>query len=180
MNFEDCALSRRAVVSAVGGVGVAAVLWPGVTPAEASAKAQPPAPAKTRQQRVVRGGVRQYARPTIAPGHRLVLPAGTTILAGGVAGAPTAWPYAFRDGHVVDLGEMAPIGSATQAVVLSVPPASGWYEIRDQYGVLTDRRTWNARQMSHLRLNQEWGATQGHPYWNAFYTVRLEPVSLAV
>lgn len=180
MQFEN-APGRRAVLTTLGGVGAAAVLWPGITPARASAAALPPAQSSPAG-RVVRGGTRQYLRPRIAPGHRLVLPAGATILAGGTGGRPTAWPYAYRGGQVVDLGEMATPGSPTQSVVLSFPDAHGWYEIRDQYGVLTDRRTWDAGRLPHLRLDQEWGATRTHPYWGAteVYAVRLEPVSLAV
>ena len=178
MQFENtgAAPSRRTMLAAVGGVGAAAVLWHGATPAEASTKARPLAP--TKAPSVIRGGVRQYASPRIAPGHRLVLPAGVVVLAGGVSGQPTAWPYAFRDGHVVDLAEMAPAGSPSQSAVLSVPDAHGWYEIRDQHNVLTDRREWDASRLPQLRLHQEWGATREHPYWGAFYTVRLEPVSL--
>jgi len=170
--------SRRAVVSAAGAAGVIAVLRPGI--AEAATATRPPAPARAARG-LIRGGVRQYARPRIAPGYRLVLPASAVILpGGGTASTPAAWPHAPRGGRAVDLGEMAPGGSPTQAAVLAGFGNRGWYEIRDPQGRLVDRRDWNAIRLPYLRLNQEWGANTAHPYWGAFYCVRLEPVSLAV
>jgi hypothetical protein len=181
--------SRRTVVSAVGGVAAAALWYP--TPAAAAPARTSPStrfsaaarPAPGAQ--VVRGGARQYARPRIAPGHRLVLPAGTTVLRAGSAHLPapgpasaSPWPYAVIGGRTVDLAQMAAPGSPTAAAVLAGFGGRGWYEIRDQEDVLVDRREWDGGRLPQLRLSQEWGASTAHPYWGAFYTVRLEPVAL--
>lgn len=169
-------LSRRAVVSAIGsGAAVLTGLRLGNRP---PARAQPAAATRT----LVRGGVRQYARPQITPGHQLVMQSGVTIL--GPAAQYTVprdqlWPVVSCGSRAVDLAAMPPVGAASQAVTLSGFTGRGWYEIRGPQGQVVDRREWDAARMPHLRMHQEWGATRGFPYWGSFYTVRLEPVSPA-
>lgn len=178
---NDAAPSRRAVLSAVAGSAVLLALRPGGETSAAALQLADTVSSPASGQ-LVRGGVRQYARPRIAPGYRLLLPAGATVLAHGARAATQGhrWPRVHRDGRVVDLGAMAAVGAPTQKVVLSgFPGGRGWYEITDDRGRVVDRREWDAKRLPYLRLRQEWGATGGFPYWNALYAVNLEPVSLA-
>ena len=176
-NPEGGPSRRKVMFAAAGAAAMAAIGQAAVTPASAAV------PADAGTGPLVRGGSRQYAKPRIAPGHRLVLPEGAVVLEQGAKGPAAAeghrWPVAPRGGHAVNLGVMAPDGAPTQNVVVAGFPDRAWYEVRDARGHVVDRCDWDGRRMPYLRMSQEWGATKEFPYYGQFYAMGLEPFSSA-
>ena len=131
---------------------------------------------------LVQGAERRYNAPLLAPGTRLVLPAG--IKAAPVrdyyhrprlAPAASAWPYLrAADGTMVDASVVPERGAPSRIAVLS-GFTDGWYEIRHANG-RADRVTWDAAAMPFLWLYGEFGATSKSPY-NRFYSLALQPMS---
>ncbi|HEY2575564.1 MAG TPA: hypothetical protein VGI74_04585 [Streptosporangiaceae bacterium] len=154
----------------------------------AASAAAPSASAATAAQDVaaagglVLGPERRYAAPLLAPGTRLVLPAGIRAkpvkdyyTRPRLAGAASAWPYlTAADGSRVDASVMPERGAPTRFAVLS-GFTDGWYEIR-LAGGRADRVTWDASAMPFLWLYGEFGATKQNPY-DRFYSLALQPIS---
>ena len=132
---------------------------------------------------LVQGAERQYNAPLLAPGTRLVLPAGVKAVPvrdyyhrPRLAPAASAWPRVrAADGTVVDASVIPGRGAPTRVAMLT-GFTDGWYEIRHANG-RTDRVTWDARAMPFLWLYGEFGATNAWPYHNRFYTLALQPMS---
>jgi hypothetical protein len=130
----------------------------------------------------VRGGERRYNAPLLAPGTRLVLPAGIQAVAvkdyyrgPHLASVRTAWPRVkATDGTTVDASIVPKRGAPTRVAILS-GFTEGWYEVIHVNG-RADRVTWDARKLPFLWFYGEFGATKDAPY-NRFYTLALEPFS---
>ena len=131
---------------------------------------------------LVQGAERQYSAPLLAPGTRLVLPAGIKAVPvrdyyrrPRLAPAASAWPrMRAADGTVVDASVVPERGAPTRIAVLS-GFTDGWYELRHANG-RADRVTWDARTMPFLWLDGEFGATSESPY-DRFYSLALQPMS---
>jgi len=131
---------------------------------------------------LVQGVERQYNAPLLAPGTRLVLPAGIKAVPvrdyyrrPRLASAASAWPrLRAADGTMVDASVVPERGAPTRIAVLS-GFTDGWYEVRHANG-RADRVTWDARAMPFLWLYGEFGATRKSPY-DRFYFLALQPVS---
>src|SRR5215469_4172532 len=131
---------------------------------------------------LVQGVERQYNAPLLAPGTRLVLPAGIKAVPvrdyyrrPRLASAASAWPrLRAADGTMVDASVVPERGAPTRIAVLS-GFTDGWYEVRHANG-RADRVTWDARAMPFLWLYGEFGATSKSPY-DRFYSLALQPMS---
>ena len=132
---------------------------------------------------LVQGAERHYNAPLLAPGTRLVLPAGIKAVPvrdyyqrPRLAPAASAWPHMrAADGTVVDASVIPGRGAPTRVAVLS-GFTDGWYELRHANG-RADRVTWDVRAMPFLWLYGEFGATNAWPYHNRFYMLALQPMS---
>ena len=131
---------------------------------------------------LVQGVERRYNAPLLAPGTRLVLPAGVTAVPiqdyyhrPRLAPAASAWPrMRAADGAMVDASVVPEHGAPTRVAVLS-GFTDGWYEIRHANG-RADRVTWDARAMPFLWLYGEFGGAGKSPY-DRFYSLALQPMS---
>ncbi|HEV2372848.1 MAG TPA: hypothetical protein VGS19_11830, partial [Streptosporangiaceae bacterium] len=129
------------------------------------------------------GVERRYSVPLLAPGTRLVLPAGIKGVPvqdyyhrPRLAPAASAWPrMRAADGTTVDASVIPEPGAPTRIAVLS-GFTDGWYELRHASG-RADRVTWDARTMPFLWLYGEFGATNAWPYHHRFYSLALQPMS---
>jgi hypothetical protein len=175
-------LGRRSVLGGLAAIPVLSSLVGLAAPASAAAAARRgSAPAAAGD--LVQGVQRQYSAPLLAPGTRLVLPAGIKAVPvrdyyhrPRLAPAASAWPYLrAADGTVVDASVVPGRGAPTRVAVLS-GFTDGWYELRHANG-RADRVTWDARTMPFLWLYGEFGATNAWPYHNGFYTFALQPMS---
>ena len=112
---------------------------------------------------------RRYNAPLLAPGTRLVLPAGIKAVPvrdyyhrPRLAPAASAWPHMrAADGTTVDASVVPERGAPTRIAMLS-GFTDGWYELRHANG-RADRVTWDASTMPFLWLYGEFGATQQEP-----------------
>jgi hypothetical protein len=174
-------LGRRSVLGGLAAVPVLSSLVGSAAPASAAAAARRGSvPAAAGD--LVQGVERRYSAPLLAPGTRLVLPAGIKAVPvqdyyhrPRLAPAASAWPRVrAADGTTVDASVIPEPGAPTRIAMLS-GFTDGWYELRHANG-RADRVTWDARTMPFLWLHGEFGATSKSPY-NRFYSLALQPMS---
>ena len=174
-------LGRRSVLGGLAAIPVLSSLVGSAAPALAATGARRNSvPAAAGD--LVQGVERRYNAPLLAPGTRLVLPAGVKAVPvrdyyrrPQLAPGASAWPYmTAADGTTVDASVIPEPGAPTRIAVLS-GFTDGWYELHHANG-RADRVTWDARTMPFLWLYGEFGATSKSPY-NRFYSLGLQPMS---
>src|SRR5215472_75409 len=175
-------LGRRSVLGGLAAVPVLSSLVGSATSASAATAARRGSvPAAAGD--LVQGAERHYSPPLLAPGTRLVLPAGIKAVPvrdyygrPRLAPAASAWPYMrAADGTTVDASVIPGRGAPTRVAVLS-GFTDGWYELRHANG-RADRVTWDARAMPFLWLYGEFGGSGKHRY-DQFYSLALLPMSV--
>ena len=174
-------LGRRSVLGGLAAIPVLTGLVGSAAPASAAAAARRGSvPAAAGD--LVQGVERRYNAPLLAPGTRLVLPAGIKAVPirdyyhrPQLAPAASAWPrMRAADGAMVDASVVPERGAPTRVAVLS-GFTDGWYEIRHANG-RADRVTWDASAMPFLWLHGEFGGAGKSPY-DRFYSLALQPMS---
>jgi hypothetical protein len=174
-------LGRRSVLGGLAAIPVLSSIAGSAAPALAATGARRGSvPAAAGD--LVQGVERRYNAPLLAPGTRLVLPAGIKAVPvrdyyhrPQLAPAASAWPRVrAADGAMVDASVVPGRGAPTRIAVLS-GFTDGWYELRHANG-RADRVTWDVRTMPFLWLYGEFGATSKSPY-NRFYSLALQPMS---
>ena len=174
-------LGRRSVLGGLAAIPVLSGLAGSAAPASAAAAARRGSvPAAAGD--LVQGVERRYNAPLLAPGARLVLPAGIKAVPiqdyyhrPQLAPAASAWPrMRAADGAMVDASVVPEHGAPTRVAVLS-GFTDGWYEIRHANG-RADRVTWDASAMPFLWLYGEFGGAGKSPY-DRFYSLALQPMS---
>jgi hypothetical protein len=186
-------LGRRHLLGgALGGLAALPVLYSAgsAAPALAASAARPGTAPAARPGGVpaaagdlIRGAERRYHAPLLAPGTRLVLPAGVQAVPvvdfyrrPRVAPAGSAWPQVrAADGTTVDASVIPGRGAPSRIAILS-GFTEGWYELIHATG-RADRVTWDASQLPVLWVYGEFGATRERPYRDRFYTLALQPMS---
>lgn len=89
-----------------------------------------------------------------------------------------AWPFVEGvSGDRIDLSQMPPRGTISDLVYLTGFQPQGWYEVFNERKGLGFRVEWDARRMPYLWFWQEFGASQGYPWYGRTYTIGLEPFS---
>lgn len=179
---ENVTPGRRGVLAGLAAIPVLYSLGGAATPASAAPAAQPDS-IPTATGELVRGEEQRYHAPLLAPGTRLVLPAGVKAVpvhdyysGPYVASAQSAWPHlTATDGTTVDASIVPERGAPTRIAMLS-GFTEGWYELSHASGRI-DRVTWNARKLPVLWFYGEFGATDEVPYRDWFYTLALQPFS---
>ena len=173
---------RRSVLGGLAAIPVLYGLGESAAPGSAAAAAQRDSvPAATDD--LVRGQERRYLAPLLAPGARLVLPAGVKAVPirdyyhrPRLGPAASAWPHVrAADGTTVDASVIPDHGAPTRVAVLT-GFTQGWYQLSHTNG-RTDRVAWDAGKLPFLWLYGEFGATSGWPFNNRFYTLALQPMS---
>src|SRR5215469_90243 len=175
-------VGRRSVLGGLAAIPVLSSLVGSAAPALAATGARRnsvPAAADD----LVQGVQRRYNAPLLAPGTRLVLPAGVKAVPvldyyhrPRLAPSASAWPHVrAADGTIVDASVIPGRGAPTRIAMLS-GFTDGWYEVRHANS-RADRVTWDARAMPFLWLYGEFGATKAWPYHNRFYSLALQPMS---
>ena len=175
------AVGRRSVLGGLAALPVLSSVIGSAAPASAAAAARRGSVPATAGD-LVQGVERRYNAPLLAPGTRLVLPAGIKAVPvqdyyhrPRLAPAPSAWPRVpAADGTMVDASVIPERGAPARMAVLS-GFTDGWYEIRHANG-RADRVTWDARTMPFLWLHGEFGGTSWGQY-DRFYTLALQPIS---
>ncbi len=132
---------------------------------------------------LVRGEERRYNAPLLAPGTRLVLPAGVKAVPvldyyhrPHLASAASAWPHLrAATGTTVDASVIPERGAPTRVAVVS-GFTEGWYELTHANG-RADRVMWDASKMPYLFVYGEFGGTDEEPFRDRFYTLALQPMS---
>lgn len=175
--------SRRRVL---GGLAALPVLYGigSATPAVAATATRPDSvrvPKATED--LVRGVERRYNAPLLAPGTRLLLPAGIKAVPiqdyyrhPHLASGESAWPrMTATDGSTVDASIVPERGAPTRIAMLS-GFTEGWYQLSHASG-RADRVTWDAKKLPYLWFYGEFGATIDAPYHNWFYSLALQPFS---
>ena len=174
-------LGRRSVLGGLAAIPVLSGLAGSAAPASAAAAARRDSvPAAASDQ--VQGVERRYNAPLLAPGTRLVLPAGIKAVPvqdyyhrPRLAPKASVWPHVrAADGTTVDASVIPEPGAPTRIAMLS-GFTDGWYELRHANG-RADRVTWDASTMPFLWLYGEFGASSKSPY-DRFYSLALQPMS---
>jgi hypothetical protein len=132
---------------------------------------------------LVRGEERRYNAPLLAPGTRLVLPAGVKAVPvldyyhrPHLASAASAWPHLrAADGTTIDASVIPERGAPTRTAIVS-GFTEGWYELTHANG-RADRVMWDASKMPCLFVYGEFGGTDEEPFRDRFYTLALQPMS---
>jgi hypothetical protein len=132
---------------------------------------------------LVRGQERRYNAPLLAPGTRLVLPAGVKAVPvldyyhrPHLASAASAWPHLrAADGTTIDASVIPERGAPTRIAMVS-GFTEGWYELTHANG-RADRVMWDASKMPCLFVYGEFGGTDEEPFRDRFYTLALQPMS---
>ena len=132
---------------------------------------------------LVRGAERRYNAPLLAPGTRLVLPAGVKAVPvqdyyhrPRVASAASTWPHLrAADGSTVDASVIPERGAPTRIAMVTGFTA-GWYELTHASG-RADRVMWDAGKLPYLFVYGEFGGTDEEPFRDRFYTLALQPMS---
>ena len=132
---------------------------------------------------LVRGEERRYNAPLLAPGTRLVLPAGVKAVPvldyyhrPHLASAASAWPHLRAvDGTTVDASVIPERGAPTRIAIVN-GFTEGWYELIHANG-RADRVMWDASKMPYLFVYGEFGGTDEEPFRDRFYTLALQPMS---
>jgi hypothetical protein len=185
---EAVTLTRRRMLGGLAALPAISVLS---SIESASSALGAPAPVATATRPVgvpnasddlVRGVERRYNAPLLAPGTRLVLPAGIKAVPvqdyyrrPHLASVESAWPRVrASDGTTVDASIVPERGAPTRIAMLS-GFTEGWYEVIHASG-RADRVRWDARKLPFLWFYGEFGATNDAPY-HRFYTLALEPFS---
>ena len=178
---DGAAPGRRSVLGGLAALPVLASVG-SAAPALASPAARPgSAPAAADD--LVRGAERRYHAPLLAPGTRLVLPAGVKAAPvldyyrrPHLASAASAWPHMrAADGTTVDASVIPGRGAPTRVAIVS-GFTEGWYELIHANG-RADRVTWDAGKLPVLWVYGEFGATNQSPYRDRFYALALQPLS---
>ena len=173
-------LGRRSVLGGLAALPVLSGFVGSATASAAAAARRGSVPAAAGD--LVQGVERRYNAPLLAPGTRLVLPAGVTAVPiqdyyhrPQLAPAASAWPrMRAADGAMVDASVVPERGAPTRVAVLT-GFTDGWYEIRHANG-RADRVTWDASAMPFLWLHGEFGGAGKSPY-DRFYSLALQPMS---
>jgi hypothetical protein len=183
-------LGRRSVLGGLAalpvlvGVGSAAPALAGSAPAGSAPAGSAVRPGGGRAVAdLVRGTERRYNAPLLAPGTRLVLPAGVRAVPvldyyhrPHLASAASAWPrLRAADGTAVDASVIPERGAPTRVAVVT-GFTEGWYELAHTSG-RADRVTWDVRKLPYLFVYGEFGGTDEEPYRGRFYSLALQPMS---
>ena len=156
---------------------------PALTAPALAASAVRPGSAPAADGDLVRGEERRYNAPLLAPGTRLVLPAGGKAVPvldyyhrPHLASAASAWPHLrAADGTTVDASVIPGRGAPTRIAIVS-GFTEGWYELTHANG-RADRVMWDASKMPYLFVYGEFGGTDEEPFRDRFYTLALQPMS---
>lgn len=128
-----------------------------------------------------------FGRPFLDESCRIRLPDGVTVIPHATPIHPqgrrvsaerrSVWPFApTADGGEVDLSVLPPRGEVSEIVYLT-GFNEGWYEVAHPAKGLGFRVEWDVRQMPYLWYWQEFGASEGYPWYGRHYNVGLEPFS---
>jgi len=175
-------LSRRGVLGGLAALPVVLYSVGSATPALA-ATATRPGSVPTATGDLVRGEERRYNAPLLAPGTRLLLPAGGKAVPvldyyhrPHLGPAASAWPHLrAADGTTVDASVIPDRGAPTRIAIVS-GFAEGWYELTHANG-RADRVMWDAGKLPYLFVYGEFGGTDEEPFRDRFFTFALQPMS---
>ena len=128
-----------------------------------------------------------FGRPFLDESCRIRLPEGVTVIPHDVpihprgrrvvAGQRATWPVVEgADGGRVDLSVLPPRGELSEIVYLT-DFSDGWYEVEHPGQGLGFRVEWDVKQMPYLWYWQEFGASEGYPWYGRHYNIGLEPFS---
>lgn len=130
-----------------------------------------------------------FGRPFLVPGSTIVVPEGVTAIPHPeqVAGEerrvaraePFAWPLGTNaQGFEEDFSRVPEPGSPSELFYLTgFQGVTGSYRIMRPGGDLGMAVEWDAATLPYLWYWQEFGRTQGYPWYGQSYNVGLEPAS---
>ena len=124
-----------------------------------------------------------FGRPFLVPGSRIGLPEGIMVQGYPTSAerrvsdpSPFSWP--IDPGNGTDLRIVPERGAASEMLFLSgFAPEDAWYTVTPPDGRPAVRVAWDGGTMPWLWLWQEFGASQGYPWFGRVYTMGLEPCS---
>lgn len=128
-----------------------------------------------------------FGRPFVEPGCRIRLPDGIRVITEAVdspvcspgrirRGVPQSWPLAIApDGTQIDLSVLPEHGSPPDICYLTGFEELAWYEIENPRLGASLRVEWDAKTLPHLWYWQEFGASDGYPWYGRHYNIGLEP-----
>lgn len=125
-----------------------------------------------------------YGKPFLEPGARIALPAGTRGFRDPaelwatrrIVDGDFTWPEATSPaGEVVDLSTLPEAGAPSEMIYLTDFGDRAWYDLISNR--LKLRVEWDAKVMPYLWFWQEFGATDGYPWYGRHWNIGLEPFS---
>jgi hypothetical protein len=124
-----------------------------------------------------------FGKPFLVPGSRIELPDGITVQGYPTSAErrvsnPNPFPWPIDPGNGTDLRIVPERGTASEMVFLTgFAPDDAWYTVTPPNRGAAVKVAWDGETMPWLWLWQEFGASQGYPWFGRVYTVGLEPCS---
>jgi len=130
-----------------------------------------------------------FGKPFAGPGCRLTMPDGVRVLTESDAptveapgrvkrGGTCDWPMGLTEtGDRVDLSVLPAVGTPSEMIYVTGFTNQAWYRIDNEDLGMGMKVEWDGAAMPYLWYWQEYGATEGYPWYGRHYNIGLEPFS---
>ncbi|MBO9605783.1 MAG: DUF4432 family protein [Paenibacillaceae bacterium] len=130
-----------------------------------------------------------FGKPFLQPGCRILVPDQVKIVT-EAADSPVAepgrvkrgafydWPYGVNEaGKPVDFSRLPNRGTPSEMLYLTGFGERAWYRLENNMLGMGMKVEWDGAMMPYLWYWQEFGATEGYPWYGRHYNIGLEPFS---
>lgn len=128
-----------------------------------------------------------FGKPFLEPGCRIIVPNHVKMITESVEspvslpgrvrrGGAYDWPFGVAEtGDQVDLSVLPERGTLSDMMYLTGFEAQAWYKVENSARGMGMQVEWDAAEMPCLWYWQEFGATEGYPWYGRHYNIGLEP-----
>ncbi|OCT15214.1 hypothetical protein A8709_14020 [Paenibacillus pectinilyticus] len=119
-----------------------------------------------------------FGKPFLVPGCRIKVPNDVRVITDSRGGATYEWPYvAASSGERIDISELPAKGTPSEMMYLTGFGEKAWYKLENNDLGMGMHVEWDGTEMPYLWYWQEYGATEGYPWFGRHYNIGLEPFS---
>lgn len=130
-----------------------------------------------------------FGKPFLEPGCCIFLPDGVTIITESLdspvsqpgrveRSASYDWPYgATANRQTIDFSMLPEKGTPSEMIYLTGFGDTAWYRVENSSLGMGMKVEWDGKEMPYLWYWQEYGATEGYPWYGRHYNIGLEPFS---
>lgn len=130
-----------------------------------------------------------FGKPFVEPGSMICLPENVKLITESIEspvskpgrvqrGATYEWPLGVSEtGEWIDFSVLPPKGTPSEMIYLHGFDEQAWYRIENSTLGMGMKVEWDGAAMPYLWYWQEYGATEGYPWYGRHYNIGLEPFS---